>query len=51
MQQDRRGSDDGIIAIASNGEAIGAAWLRLWAENDRGCGFIDAQTNRTTACR
>ena len=39
----RRG-DDGIIAVASNGEPIGAAWLRLWPEHDRGYGFIDAFT-------
>jgi GNAT superfamily N-acetyltransferase len=39
----RRG-DDGIIAVASNGEPIGAAWLRLWSEHDHGYGFIDALT-------
>ena len=39
----RRG-DDGIIAIASNGDPIGAAWLRLWSEHDHGYGFIDAFT-------
>ena len=39
----RRG-DDGIIAVASNDEPIGAAWLRLWAEHDHGYGFIDTLT-------
>jgi GNAT superfamily N-acetyltransferase len=39
----RRG-DDGIIAIASNGDPIGAAWLRLWSEHDHGYGFIDTST-------
>ena len=39
----RRG-DAGIIAIAANGAPIGAAWLRLWSEQDRGYGFVDALT-------
>ena len=39
----RRG-DEGTIAIASNGHPIGAAWLRLWSEQDHGYGFIDALT-------
>jgi GNAT superfamily N-acetyltransferase len=39
----RRG-DDGLIAFASNGDAVGAAWLRLWSEDDQGYGFIDTRT-------
>ena len=39
----RRG-DDGIIAVASSGEPIGAVWLRLWSEHDHGYGFINALT-------
>ena len=39
----RRG-DEGIIAVASSGYPIGAAWLRLWSKQDHGYGFIDALT-------
>ena len=39
----RRG-DVGIIAVGANGDSLGAAWLRLWSELDRGYGFIDMQT-------
>ena len=39
-----RGGDDGIIAVAPNGDAIGAAWLRLWSASDRGYGFVDTRT-------
>ncbi len=39
----RRG-DEAIIALDSNGDAIGAAWLRLWADHDHGYGFIDTVT-------
>jgi GNAT superfamily N-acetyltransferase len=39
----RRG-DEGIIALDSNGDAIGAAWLRLWSDHDHGYGFIDTVT-------
>ena len=39
-----RPGDDGIIAIASSGDPIGAAWLRLWSEHDHGYGFIDELT-------
>ena len=39
----RRG-DDGTIAMTVDGRAIGAAWLRLWADDDCGYGFIDVRT-------
>ena len=39
-----RPGDDGVIAVAAEGEAIGAAWLRLWSEEDRGYGFVDPHT-------
>jgi GNAT superfamily N-acetyltransferase len=39
-----REGDDGIIAFAPNGDAVGAAWLRLWSADDHGYGFIDTRT-------
>jgi ribosomal protein S18 acetylase RimI-like enzyme len=39
-----RAGDDGLVAISSHGEPIGAAWLRLWSEQDHGYGFIDTLT-------
>jgi len=39
-----RQGDDGIVAIASAGQPVGAAWLRRWSEQDHGYGFIDALT-------
>ena len=36
--------DDGVIAVGSGGEPIGAAWLRLWSELDHGYGFINPLT-------
>ena len=36
--------DDGIIAVASNDQPLGAAWMRLWCAQDRGYGFVDALT-------
>jgi ribosomal protein S18 acetylase RimI-like enzyme len=43
----RRG-DDGCIAVASSGDPIGAAWLRLWSADDRGYGFVDIRTPELT---
>jgi GNAT superfamily N-acetyltransferase len=39
----RRG-DDGVIALTRDAYAIGAAWVRLWSEDDRGYGFVDVRT-------
>jgi GNAT superfamily N-acetyltransferase len=39
-----RHGDDGILAVAPTGDAVGAAWLRLWSEDDHGYGFIDTKT-------
>ena len=39
-----RFGDDGVIAIASTGDPVGAAWLRLWSEDDQGYGFIGVNT-------
>ncbi|MEO0560313.1 MAG: copper homeostasis protein CutC [Bacteroidota bacterium] len=39
----QRAGDVGCLAEA-NGEPVGAAWLRLWPDAERGYGFVDAQT-------
>jgi GNAT superfamily N-acetyltransferase len=39
-----RQGDDGLIAVAGDGYPIGAAWVRLWSEDDRGYGFVDIET-------
>ena len=39
-----RHGDDGTIAMTPDGGAIGAAWLRLWPDDDCGYGFIDVRT-------
>jgi ribosomal protein S18 acetylase RimI-like enzyme len=39
-----RPGDDGTIAITSDDETAGAAWIRLWPDDDRGYGFIDPST-------
>jgi ribosomal protein S18 acetylase RimI-like enzyme len=39
-----RPGDDGVIALAPDSYPIGAAWLRLWSEDDRGYGFVDVHT-------
>ena len=39
-----RPGDDGLIALTPDGEPIGAAWVRLWSDDDRGYGFVDVCT-------
>jgi GNAT superfamily N-acetyltransferase len=39
----RRG-DEGAVAMTLSGRPLGAAWLRLWTEQDHGYGFIDTLT-------
>jgi ribosomal protein S18 acetylase RimI-like enzyme len=40
-----REHDLGAVALhPTRGEPIGAAWLRLWASDDRGYGYCDAET-------
>jgi ribosomal protein S18 acetylase RimI-like enzyme len=40
-----REHDLGAVALhPTQGEPIGAAWLRLWAPDDRGYGYWDAET-------
>jgi ribosomal protein S18 acetylase RimI-like enzyme len=35
-----RGRDCAVIAVAENGERIGAAWYRFWMEEQHSYGFI-----------
>ncbi|MGM3307380.1 GNAT family N-acetyltransferase [Anabaena sp. WFMT] len=37
-------NDLGFVAISSNEQPIGAAWLRLFMEENKGYGYIDDQT-------
>lgn len=39
-----RAGDAGLLALDGTGRIVGAAWLRLWTEADRGYGFVDAFT-------
>jgi ribosomal protein S18 acetylase RimI-like enzyme len=39
-----RPGDDGIIAVSSAGDHIGAAWVRVWSDDEQGYGFVDVQT-------
>jgi ribosomal protein S18 acetylase RimI-like enzyme len=43
-----RAGDDGIIVVASDGQPVGAAWVRLCPEDDRGYGFVDVHTPELT---
>jgi ribosomal protein S18 acetylase RimI-like enzyme len=38
-----RPGDSGFLAV-SDGEPVGAIWMRLWPDDDRGFGYIDAAT-------
>ncbi len=39
----RQSGDSGVLASAG-GVPVGAAWLRVWAGEERGYGFVDRQT-------
>jgi ribosomal protein S18 acetylase RimI-like enzyme len=40
-----REHDIGVIAVeVASDRALGAAWLRLWSEGDRGFGYVDGHT-------
>ncbi len=41
----RQRGDFGLLAVGSRGNYdIGAVWLRLWPNDERGYGFVDTQT-------
>ena len=45
VQDWRRRGDKGFIAISADNQApIGAAWYRLFKENDKGYGYVDDKT-------
>jgi len=45
VRQWGREHDLGVVALhPDRDEPIGAAWLRLWAADDRGYGYVDAET-------
>jgi ribosomal protein S18 acetylase RimI-like enzyme len=40
-----REHDHGVVAVeVARQQPLGAAWLRLWHEHDRGYGYVDAAT-------
>ena len=39
-----RPGDEGLIAEASTGEPLGAAWYRFFSEEAHGYGYVDAET-------
>jgi ribosomal protein S18 acetylase RimI-like enzyme len=39
-----RPGDEGIVAVAEHGRSVGAAWLRQFAADDPGYGFVDEHT-------
>jgi len=43
-----RSGDGGVVAIDESGRRVGAAWYRLFAQDDRGYGFVDEHTPEIT---
>src|SRR5438094_5251409 len=43
-----RSGDRGVVAIDESGRRVGAAWYRLFAQDDRGYGFVDEHTPEIT---
>lgn len=39
-----REDDSGFVAINKDNEAVGAIWLRLFKKDERGFGYVDAET-------
>ena len=43
-----RSGDRGVVAIDESGRRVGAAWYRLFAQDDRSYGFVDERTPEIT---
>ncbi len=39
-----RENDSGFVAVNGNNQSIGAVWLRLFKDNEKGFGYVDAKT-------
>ena len=39
-----RDGDTGLVADAMDGQALGAVWLRLFSEEEKGFGYVDRST-------
>jgi GNAT superfamily N-acetyltransferase len=39
-----RTRDAGVVAVAGDGARVGAAWYRLFSDEEQGFGFVDATT-------
>jgi ribosomal protein S18 acetylase RimI-like enzyme len=37
-------NDSGFVAVNGNNQSIGAVWLRLFKDNEKGFGYVDAKT-------
>jgi ribosomal protein S18 acetylase RimI-like enzyme len=38
-----RPGDAGVVAVSNSGERVGAAWYRIFNEDDRGYGFVSSE--------